>query len=47
MFEGELQMQSGKNITDDMAIYELLKQCRPDLIERLEEIKMQDESDES
>jgi hypothetical protein len=36
---GELQMQTGENITDDMAIYEMFRQYRPDLIERLKEIE--------
>jgi hypothetical protein len=39
MFAGEIQMQSGKNITDDDAIYSLIKQYRPDLIERLKEVE--------
>ena len=39
MFAGEIQMQSGKNITDDDAIYNLIKQFRPDLIERLKEVE--------
>jgi hypothetical protein len=39
MFAGEIQMQIGKNITDDDAIYNLIKQFRPDLIERLKEVE--------
>jgi hypothetical protein len=39
MFAGEIQMQIGKNITDDEAIYGLIKQFRPDLIERLKEVE--------
>jgi hypothetical protein len=43
---GELQMQTGENITDDMAIYEMFKQYRPDIIERLKEIES-NQSDKS
>lgn len=39
IFAGEMQMATGDNITDDMAIYEMFKLYRPDLIERLAEIE--------
>jgi hypothetical protein len=39
VFAGELQIQSGENITDDDAIYELFKLCRPDIIEHVKEIE--------
>lgn len=32
MYAGELQRADGKNRTDDRAILELFKQCRPDLV---------------
>jgi hypothetical protein len=39
IFAGELQMKTGKNISDDAAIYEMFRQYRPDIIERLQEIE--------
>jgi hypothetical protein len=45
IFAGELQMKTGQNISDDAAIYELFKICRPDIIERLKEIQKEDAED--
>jgi hypothetical protein len=46
IFAGEMQMKTGENFSDDAAIYEMFKQYRPDIIERLKEIEV-NQSDKS
>jgi len=36
MYAGELQLKTGKSISDAQAILELFKTCRPDLVELME-----------
>ena len=39
MYAGERQAESGENYTDDKAVLELFKQCRPDLLEKAERLE--------
>lgn len=36
MYAGELQLKTGKSISDAQAVFELFKTCRPDLVELME-----------
>jgi len=39
IFAGEIQMETGKSVSDNDALAELFKRYRPDLMDRLEDIK--------
>ena len=40
MFAGQLQLKTGgENVSDDVAIYEIIRECKPDLLRQLEEIQ--------
>jgi hypothetical protein len=44
MFAGEMQLKIGANVSDDAAMYELFRLYRPDLIELLHEIELEEEN---